>query len=153
MHLVELPYIPGTDDYTPRVRIILQSLHHFGNLVDMSAVVIGPRAPLVSVNRAKLTVGTGPLVPDTHSMLLQIMHIGVATQKPQQFVYNRLQMKFFGSKQRKTLFKVETHLIAEYTACAGTGAVALFNAVGHHMVKKFEILFHQILYSEHFSCP
>ena len=47
------------------------------------------------------------------------------------------QVTFFGGDQRKALFQIKAHLIAEYADGAGASAVALFCAVIEHM-------FHQI---------
>ena len=42
-------------------------------------------------------------------------------------------MHLFRGDQRKALAQIETHLVAEHTACAGAGAVRFFNAMRVHM--------------------
>ncbi len=54
-------------------------------------------------------------------------------------------MKFFGSHQRKTLRKVETHLIAENTQGACAGSVVFSGSLRENMFKKCEIGLHTVL--------
>ena len=48
-------------------------------------------------------------------MLLQVFHVGVTFQEPQEFVDDRLQMEFLGGEQRKTVVEVVAGLGAEDT--------------------------------------
>ena len=41
---------------------------------------------MVAVERFGVAVVVGPFVPDAHAVFLQIVHVGVAAQKPQQLV-------------------------------------------------------------------
>ena len=58
-------------------------------------------------------------------MLLQVLHVCVTCNKPQEFIYDGLQMKFLGCKKRESLAEVETHLVSEHALRAGAGAVRL----------------------------
>ena len=62
-------------------------------------------------------------------MLLQIFHVGVACDKPQEFIYDGLQVQFLGCQKRESLAEVEAHLVAEHALRAGTGAVRLHRSV------------------------
>ena len=42
-------------------------------------------------------------------------------------------MHLFRGDQRKALAQIETHLVAEHTACAGAGAVCFLHAKRVHM--------------------
>ena len=42
-------------------------------------------------------------------------------------------MNLFGGDERKTLLKVEPHLMSEHAAGAGTGAIGFLHAVFEHM--------------------
>ena len=44
---------------------------------------------------------------------MQILDIGIPGNEPQQLIYDRTQMHFLRSKERKTLGKIEPHLISE----------------------------------------
>jgi len=66
----------------------------------------------------------------------QIFDVGVAPQKPQQFVDNPLEEHLFGRQQRKALRQVETHLVAEYADGAGTRTVAFLYAFGQYAVQQ-----------------
>ena len=52
----------------------------------------------------------------------QVADVGVALQKPQQFMNDRTQVQFFCCDNREAFGKIKTHLIAEHTdgSCAGT---------------------------------
>ena len=58
---------------------MLDGLYRFADLVDRSAVIVWPRAPLIAVDMAQVAVSIGPFVPDAYAMLLQVLHVGVAT--------------------------------------------------------------------------
>lgn len=65
-HLIEVSHIPGTDNDATAVRIVLELLNHFGDLVDVAAVRLGPAAPL--------TPYTGPREPSSRAHSSQIVH-------------------------------------------------------------------------------
>lgn len=71
----------------------------------------------------------GPLVPNRHPVVVQVLDVGVAVQEPKQFVDDRAQVEFLGRQARKTGLQVEPHLMAEYADRSGSGAVALPDAV------------------------
>ena len=75
-------------------------------------------------------------------MFLEIAHVGVAAQEPQQFIDDRLEVQLLGGKKRETLFEIEPHLMAEDTLGARTCAVGLGGSFGKDAVKQIEILFH-----------
>jgi hypothetical protein len=85
-HLLELADVPGVDDDAResglrRIRSIVRLIWSIGRPVRS-----GPGAPLPAVDRAELAALVGPLVPDRHAVLVQIAHVGVALQEPQQLV-------------------------------------------------------------------
>ena len=144
-HAVDLSRIPRADNHTPRVRMMLYQVYHVAYLVYRTTVVVGPRTPLMSVHRSEVTVLISPFVPDSHPMLLKIPHVCVAFEKPQQFVYYRLQMQFLCREQRETVFQIESHLVTEHAKRSRSRAVSLFYALRHYTVEQVKILFH-------FSC-
>lgn len=94
---------------------------------------------------SEVAVGRGPLVPDAHTMVLEVAHVGVAVEKPQQLVDDGFEMQFLGGEQGEALFEVESHLIAEHRAGAGAGAVGFLHPVVHDVAEQIEILFHVIM--------
>ena len=70
-----------------------------------------PRAPLIAVNRAKISASVRPFIPNRHAVFRQVPDIGIAFQKPKQLVNDRAQVQFLGREQRKALFEVEAHLL------------------------------------------
>ena len=139
-HLAQLGHVPGADDDAARVRVGLEGLDHFGDLVDVPAVRRRPAAPLHAIHRAQVAVGAGPFVPDGAATLLQPLHVGVAAQKPQQLHDDGAQVHLLGGDQRKAFVQVEAHLVAEHALGAGARAVGLEHAVGVHMAHEVFIL-------------
>ena len=91
---------------------------------------------------AEVTVGVGPFVPDADAVVLKILDVSVTIEEPEEFVDDRFEMDFFCRHERKTVGKVEAHLVAEYGTCAGTGAVVFIHSVFENVVQKIEILTH-----------
>ena len=113
---------------------------HLVDLVDRTAVGRAPVAPLRAVNAAEVAVRVRPLVPDGHAVLVEILDVGVAAQKPEQFVDDGFEVHFFGREQRKALAS-ETHLGAEH----GKVPVPVrsdFLSMLEDMPQEFEILAH-----------
>ena len=86
VHPLEVSHVPGADDYTARVGVVLYGLHGLAYLVDVAAVVVGPRPPLVAVDMAEVAVFVGPFVPYSDTVFLEIAGVGVPFQEPQQFI-------------------------------------------------------------------
>ena len=145
-HLLYLGGVPGRHQQAAAVGVFFYLFDDIGDLVDGAAVAIGPRAPLRTVDGTQVAVLVGPLVPDSHAVVLQIFHIGIARQEPQQLVDNRFQMKFLGRQAGESLVQIEPHLIAESTDGARSGAVALFVASFNNVRQHIEILFHRFAF-------
>jgi hypothetical protein len=79
----------------------------------------------VAIHRTEVAVFIGPLVPDAHTVILEIFYIGITGYEPQEFIYDGLQMKFLGCQKRESLAEVKAHLMAEDTLCACTCTVRL----------------------------
>ena len=90
----------------------------------------------MSIHRTEFTVFVSPLVPDAHPVVFQLLDIGVATQKPQQLVDNRLKMKFLGGEEREALFKIKPHLIAEDTDSTSARAVFFLYALRQYAIEQ-----------------
>ena len=67
-----------------------------------------------------------------HAVIFEIFDVGIAGQKPQQLVDDRLEVQFLGGEQRKALREVEPHLMAEHRQGADAGAVVLRNPIGEN---------------------
>lgn len=132
-HARNLSDIPGGHDQTARVGRRADLLDELCDLVDMAAIGRRPRAPLCAVDRAELTLGIGPFVPDGHAVFLQIAHVGAALQEPQEFVHDGLDVHFLGGDERETFLQVEAHLVAEHRARARAGSVGLVCAMFKYM--------------------
>ncbi|MNN40055.1 hypothetical protein D3C81_1541150 [compost metagenome] len=141
-HLLDQRRVPRRDDQPARVRVVLDHRDQVADLVDRFAVGRRPVAPLVAVHRAEVAVGVGPLVPDAHAVVLQVLDVGVALQEPQQLVDDRLEVALLGGHQREALAQVEAHLVAEHAVGAGAGTVALEGAGLAHQAHQVEVLFH-----------
>ena len=128
VHVLDVRHIPGIHDDASGVRVILDLLDGFADLVDVTTLVVGPRAPLVAIDMAEVAVLVRPFVPDADTVLLQILHVGVALEEPQQFVDDGLEVQFLGGEEGESVLQVEAHLMAEHADGAGAGAVFFLHA-------------------------
>ena len=141
-HLVDIGRVPGRDDEAARIRVVADLFDHVGELIDRAPVRRRPGAPLAAVDRAEIAVLVRPLVPDAHAVVLQIAHVGVAGDEPEQFVDDRFEMQLLGRDHRKAVRQIEAHLMAEHRQRAGAGAVALLGAVGEDAFHQLVVLAH-----------
>ena len=128
-HLVDFGHIPCTHQVAARIGIVLEAVDQILDLVDVPAIGGRPAAPLVAVNRTQVTVLVGPLVPDGHLVVVQVLDVRVALQEPQQLMNNRAQVQFLCGKARKPLRKVVTALAAKHGARARTRTVGTVHAI------------------------
>lgn len=96
----------------------------------------------MSIDGSEVAIFVGPLVPNSHSMLLQIVHIGVSLEEPEELVDDGLGVQLFGCEQGETLFEVKGHLMTEDADGASASAVVAAVAFGEDAVGQIEILFH-----------
>ena len=97
------------------------------------------------VDRAEIAIGVGPFVPDRNAVVLEIFDVGIAFEKPQQFVHDGFQRQLLGGQYRKTGGQIEAHLMAEYRQRAGAGAVVFFRAVRENPFKQIVVLIHGVM--------
>ena len=128
-HLVHEARIPGAHDHAAAVGIGPELLHQVLDLVDVAAVGCGPAAPLDAVDGAEVAVLVGPLVPDRHAVVVQVLDVGAALKEPEQFVNDRAKVKLLRRDKRKAFRQIEAHLVAEDGSRAGACAVGLVRAV------------------------
>ena len=106
-------------------RIGFDAVNYLADLVDGPSTCATPGTPLCPVYRAEITVLIRPLVPNVHLVLLQITHIGIPCQEPDQLVDDGLEVELLGGKEGKAIREVETHLVSEYRERPCAGAVSL----------------------------
>lgn len=92
---------------------------------------------------SKVAVGPGPFVPYPHPVVLKVFHIGIAAQKPEEFMDYAFEMEFLGSDKGESLFEVEAHLVSEDGDGSGSGAVMFFGSFAEDPVKQVEVLAHR----------
>jgi hypothetical protein len=141
-HARDVGHVPRRHDEAAGIGRAADLVDHLRDLVDVAPVRGGPRTPLVSVHRAELAVGRGPLVPDGDPVGAQVGHVGAALQEPEQLVYHALQVDLLGGEQGKTLGQVEAHLVAEDRERPRAGAVGLLGPVLLDVAKQVEIRLH-----------
>lgn len=81
-HVVYFSGVPCRYYDAARFGMVAYQVQSLRNLVQMSAIAGGPRAPLIAVDMAQVAVRACPFVPNAHSPLLQVAHVGVAGKKP-----------------------------------------------------------------------
>src|SRR5260370_32240179 len=144
-HPVDIGRIPCADDQAPRVRIAADHVDDIGDLVDAAPVRRRPGPPLRSIDPSEIAIGVGPFVPDRNAVVLEIFDVGIAFEKPQQFVHDRFQRQLLGGQHRKPGGEIEAHLLAEYRQRAGAGAVVFFRAVRENAFKQIVVLIHGVM--------
>src|SRR5215831_9003867 len=103
-HLIEISDVPRTDDETPRMRIVFNSLDDLLELINVPLGVLSctlvqrilrPLTPLIAINRPQLSLRVSPGIPDRRVLGQVIMNVRRATHKPQQFAYYSVEQDFF----------------------------------------------------------
>ena len=149
-HLVDIGWVPGSDDVSTAVWVSPDGLHDLANLVDplilitipVERVVATKVTPLMTVHWPKVTVLVGPLVPDTDTTLLEPADVRIAAQEPDQLADDAAQVELLGCEDREALLQIEPHLVAKHAARAGTSAVVLVDAVVQYVLEQIEVLTH-----------
>ena len=142
-HALDLADVPGADDQAAGIRVAPDLLHDLLHLIDAAPVRRPPGAPLGAVDGPQIAVLVRPFVPDADPMLAQVADVGIAAQKPQQFVDDRLEMQLLGGYRREAFAQVEAHLMAENAERARAGTIALAGALLPDPAQEFEVLLHR----------
>ena len=138
-HFGNFAHIPGRNNHSAVVGIVLKLVNHLCQLINSLAV---PVSPLRTVNRSQITVFICPFVPDSHAVILQILNVCISLDKPQKLMNNAFKVHFLGRHQRKTLAQIKTHLLAENRTRSDPGTVHLVHAVLQNIAEHVQILFH-----------
>src|SRR5437660_5026191 len=139
-HLVDVRRIPGADEMAARVGAVADVTYHLRDLVDLATFRRAPVPPLVAVHRSQLAALVRPFVPDADAALLQPLHVGLATQEPQQLVDDRFQVQLLRRQQREARVEREAQLPAEDRERAGAGAIGLARAALEYLGEEIEVL-------------
>ena len=94
---------------------------------------------MLAVNRTKVAILIGPLVPDCHLVIAQISNVGIAGQEPQKLMNDGAQMQLLGRDERKPFGQVKPHLVSENRFGAGAGPVHAGDTGVQDMVQKIMI--------------
>jgi hypothetical protein len=101
--------------------------------------------PLGAVNRAQIAVFLCPLVPDMHSVLIEIPDVRISLQEPKQLVDHSLEKKPLCGGCRESVGEVKAHLPAKDAQDAGSRSVRFLHAVLQDFPEEVQILLHWIL--------
>ena len=112
-HLVELRDVPCAHDEAPARGIFFDLIDDAVNLIDDGAIGAVPVGPLRAVDAAEISFFVGPLIPNRDAVFVQVTHVGVAAQEPEQLVDDRLEMQLLRGEQRKSFAQIEPRLRAE----------------------------------------
>ena len=122
-HLIDLGGVPGGHQHPSGVRIPLNCVDDHRKLVDGPSIRSRPGTPLMPINRAQVAVLIGPFIPDGDTVVLEILHVRISGDEPQELIDDRLQMYLFCRKEGKAFRQVEPHLVTEHALRACAGAV------------------------------
>ncbi len=95
------------------MRVRANLLDDILELIDRSSIRRGPGAPLLAIDRPELAIFIGPFIPDAHAILVQIAHVGLATDKPEKLVDDRSSVNLAIGQQWKARSQVKAHLVSE----------------------------------------
>ncbi len=84
----------------------------------------------------------GPFVPDSDAVLLEVAHVGVPFEEPQQLMDDGRDVDALGGHQREPLAEVEPHLMSEDAEGARSGPVALWHALVEDPLQQVEVGLH-----------
>ncbi len=144
-HLPNEGHVPGADDVTAAVRVVFQPLHQARDLIHrLRAGSALPAPPLGTVDGAEVAVLIGPLIPDGDFVFLEIAHVGVALEKPEQLVDDAAQVQFLGGDQGEAPAEVVAALLAENGPRACAGAVLAEGAVVEDFAQEAVVLVHLV---------
>ena len=87
-HFLNETNIPSRDQMPTGMRIRLKLGNEIGHLVDSGAIGLWPRAPLLPVDRAEITVLISPFIPDGDSVFLEVGDVGISFEKPEKLMDN-----------------------------------------------------------------
>src|SRR5262249_7603521 len=107
-----------------------------------------PIPPLRAVNAAEISFFIGPFVPDRDAVLIEVLDVGVATQKPKQLVNDRFDVQFLRCQERKSRpprAQIESRLRTEDRQRAGAGAIRARLTFFQNKFKKVVILPHALI--------
>ncbi len=141
-HQLDFTRIPGRHEMAAALRVFLDLLDHPVDLVDGSAIGGAPVAPLRAINPAQIPLGIGPFIPDRHSMLLEILDVGIALQEPEQLIYDGFEVQLLGRQQREAFAQREARLRPEDRVSSRAGPVGLELPLLKHLAQKLVILNH-----------
>src|ERR1043165_6903255 len=94
-HLFNFANVPGADHQSAAVGILMDLLDDFIDLIDGTAIGRSPIAPLSAIDTPEIALRVGPFVPNGHAVLVKIFDVGIAAEKPEQFVDDRFKMELF----------------------------------------------------------
>src|SRR5690348_9147959 len=75
-------------------------------------------------------------------MLLQILDVRIARQKPQQLMDDRFQMQLLGRDQGEAFIERKPHLMTEHRQRSGSGAVVFLDPTAKDEFHQVKILAH-----------
>ena len=136
--------IPRGNDQPPGVRRSFDLLYHTADLVDRGTIRTCPASPLPAVDRTQIPILRRPLIPDTHTILLQGGDVCGALQKPQEFVDDGTCVELLCGKQREPLAQIHSQLPPKHAERPRACAVFLTFAVLVHIPEEIEVLFHEV---------
>src|ERR1051325_11178125 len=143
-HLFDLANVPGTDHQPATVGILVDLLDDFVALVDGTAIGSSPIAPLGAIDTAEIALGVGPFVPDSHAVLVEIFDVGIAAEKPEQFVDDRFEMELLRGEEWKACVERKAGLRAENGISAGACSVGFEFALLENEREQIKVWLHQL---------
>ena len=114
--------------YASALRAVFQAVYDVVDLINATAVPCGPGAPLRTIERAQIAVLSRPFIPDADAVFTEPLGVGIATQKPNQFIDDTFKVNALGRENRKSLLQIKPELSTEHRSGASASSVTAVNA-------------------------
>jgi hypothetical protein len=83
----------------------------------------------MTIYRSQIAILICPFIPNSYPVFLEVFDIGIAFEKPKQFMDNGLEVEFLGGEEGETFFQIKTHLMSKNRNGASASTVMLFCAL------------------------
>ena len=113
-------------------------------LVDRSTVRFSPISPLGPVDTPQVSGLVGPFVPDRDLVFVEVFDVGVALEKPKEFVDDGSKVEFLGREQGETIFEGVPDLGSENRIGARAGAIVPVGSFAQEALEEVQVRIHAL---------
>lgn len=151
-HFLDVRHVPRAHDMAPGVGIGFDAVDHVRDLVVLLAIRAFPASPLRAVHGTQVAFFIRPFVPDGDLVLVQVLNVGIALQKPEQFMDDAAQVQLLRGQAGESRGEVVARLLAEDGRGAHTRAVLPETSVVQDLAQQAVVFVHGGMKHQTGSC-